>query len=100
MVPLNVSVTHCLGQPAAIDRVQQLLDRLQREYAGQISDVRGQWDDNQLKFGFSVSGLPIDCKLTVQESDVSVSSDLPLAAALFRGKIESWIRDELRGLLS
>ncbi len=82
-----------------MDRVQQFLDKLQREYAGQISNVEGQWDDNRLKFGFDITGLAIACTLVVEEDRVDVSSSLPLAAALFKGKIESWIRDELQGLL-
>jgi hypothetical protein len=96
----QVSVPHQLGQQAAKDRVQQLLDSLQREYAGQISDVQGQWDNNQLKFGFHFSGLPITCTAAVEADHVQVSSSLPLAAALFRGKIETWIRDELQRQLA
>lgn len=100
MVPIQISVPHQLGQQAAKDRVQLFLDSLQREYASQISQVQGDWENNRLQFGFHTSGLPIACTLDVEQERVQVRSSLPLAAALFRGKIESWIRDELQRVLS
>jgi len=100
MVPIQISVPHQLGPQAAKDRVQQFLDSLQREYASQISDVQGDWDNNGLQFGFHTSGLPIACTLDVEQDHVQVRSSLPLAAVLFRGKIESCIRDELQRMLT
>lgn len=100
MVPIQISVPHQLDQQAAKDRVQQFLDGLQREYAHQISGVQGDWDNNRLQFGFHTSGLPIACTLDVEPDRVQVRSSLPLAAAFFRGKIESWIRDELQRVLA
>jgi hypothetical protein len=100
MVPIQISVPHQLGQQAAKGRVQQFLDTLQREYANQISQVQGAWENNRLQFGFHTSGLPIACTLDVEPDHVQVRSSLPLAAALFRGKIESWIRNELQVVLA
>ncbi|MFN0021723.1 MAG: polyhydroxyalkanoic acid system family protein [Pirellulaceae bacterium] len=100
MVPIQISVRHQLGQQAAKLRVQQFLDSLQREYANQISDVQGDWDNDRLQFGFHISGLSIACTLDVEENQVQVRSSLPLAAVLFRGKIEGWIREELEHRLA
>jgi hypothetical protein len=66
MVPIQISVPHQLGPQAAKDRVQQFLDGLQREYANQISDVQGDWDNNRLQFGFHISILD-PCTLDVEE---------------------------------
>jgi len=100
MPSFNVSVPHDLGQAAARARVEQFLDAVQRDYAEQVRNVSGEWEDNQLSFRFITSGLNISGTLAVKESVVEVSGPLPLVAALFRGKIEQQIRAELAKLLS
>ncbi|MEX2173102.1 MAG: polyhydroxyalkanoic acid system family protein [Pirellulaceae bacterium] len=100
MAGLNVSVPHGLGREAALTRVRSFLDGVQRDYAGEVSDVRGQWNENQLDFGFAARGFPIQGSLVVDDGAVHVSGPLPFAALLFRGKIEQTIRSELEKLLA
>ena len=100
MPSYQVSVPHQLGREAARGRVEQFLEAVQRDYAAHISNVQGTWAGDQLQFGFSASGLAISGTMQVEESAVQVSGPLPLAAALFRGRIEQTIRDELQKLLS
>jgi hypothetical protein len=100
MASYNVRVPHALGREMALARVARFLDDVQRDYAAHMSDVEGQWSDNRLQFGFVASGLRISGTLLVEETSVHVSGPLPLAAALFRGRIEQTIRDELQRLLS
>jgi len=100
MPSFSVSVQHDLGQPAARQRVEAFLDTVLRDYAQSISNVDGQWTENQLAFRFVTSGLKISGMLVVEESLVAVSGPLPLAAVLFRGRIEQQIRDELLRLLA
>jgi hypothetical protein len=100
MPSYSVSVPHNLGQHPARERVEQFLNGVQRDYAGHVSDVSGEWDDNQLAFRFLASGLTVSGTLIVQETLVAVSGPLPFAAVLFRGRIEQTIREELQKLLS
>ena len=100
MPSYSVSVPHDLGQEAARARVEQFLDSVQRDYAAQVSNVSGEWTESRLAFRFVTTGLNISGTLVVEQSLVAVSGPLPLVAALFRGKIEQQIRDELRRLLS
>ena len=100
MPAFNVSVPHALGQPAALGRVQQFLDNVERDYAAHVSDVRGEWTGHRLQFGFVATGMPISGTLVVEESHVHVNGPLPLAAVLFRGRIEQTIREQLQQLLS
>jgi len=100
MPSYSVSVPHELGQSAARARVEQFLDAVQRDYAEQVRDVSGEWQENQLHFRFTATGLNISGVLNVEEQAVAVSGPLPLVAAFFRGKIEQQIRDELKKLLS
>ncbi|MCI0361367.1 MAG: polyhydroxyalkanoic acid system family protein [Planctomycetaceae bacterium] len=100
MAGFHVSVPHALGHEAALVRVQKFLDDVRENYAAHMSDVRGQWNGNRLEFGFSATGLPVQGTLVVDDAAVHVSGPLPLAALLFRGKIEQTIRQELEKLLS
>lgn len=100
MPSYQVTVAHELGQEAALARVGRFLDDVQRDYATHISDVRGAWTGNQLAFAFRASGLAVSGTLVVVEKSVHVAGPLPLAAVLFRGRIEQTIRDELQKLLS
>jgi hypothetical protein len=100
MPSYSVSVPHNLGQEPARERVEQFLEGVQRDYAAHVSDVCGEWSDNQLAFRFLASGLKVSGTLVVDETLVAVTGPLPLAAVLFRGRIEQTIRDELRKLLS
>src|SRR5262245_50394519 len=100
MPTFSVSVPHDLGQPAARQRVETFLETVRSDYAQYISDVDGQWTENRLAFRFATGGLHISGMLIVEESLVAVSGPLPLAAVLFRGRIEQQIRDELQRLLS
>ena len=100
MASFQVTVLHTLGQEMARVRVEQFLVSVERDYAAHLSEVRGQWSDNTLHFGFVASGLPINGTLAVEPGAVSVWGPLPLMAALFRGRIEQSIREQLERLLS
>jgi ABC-type sulfate transport system substrate-binding protein len=100
MSGFNVSVPHAIGREAALARVQRFLDDVRQNYAAHVSDVRGQWNENRLDFGFSATGLPVQGPLVVEDHAVHVSGPLPLAAMFFRGKIEQTIRHELEKLLA
>ena len=100
MPSYSVSVQHELGQAAARQRVEAFLETVLRDYAQSISNVDGQWTENRLAFRFVTSGLNISGMLVVEDTVVAVSGPLPLAAVLFRGRIEQQIRDELGRMLS
>jgi hypothetical protein len=100
MPSYQVSVLHVLGREVARNRVEQFLEAVQRDYAAYISNVQGAWAGDQLRFSFTATGLAISGTMQVEESAVQVSGPLPLAAALFRGRIEQTIKGELQKLLS
>ena len=100
MPSYSVSVAHSLGQPAARQRVESFLEQVVRDYGDYVSNVEGQWTGNRLAFHLMTSGLQISGQLTVEESLICVTGPLPLAAVLFRGRIEQQIRQELLRLLS
>src|SRR5438067_12694434 len=100
MASFQVTVPHALSQETARARVEKFLDDMQRDYAGQISDVQGTWNGNQLAFAFVATGLQIGGTLAVNDKDIQVSGPLPMVAMMFQGRIVKSIRDELQRLLS
>jgi hypothetical protein len=99
MPSYQIVVSHQLGRETARQRVEKLLERAMADYAAHLSDATGDWRGDELHFRFQASGLGINGKLVVEEARVSVGGPLPLAAAFFRGRIETMIRGELERLL-
>jgi len=100
MPTMRVSVKHDLGKEAALERVKNLLEALQREYATYLGNVRGEWAGDVLTFSFSAAGLPTHGIGTVRDSEIEVSGELPLPAVVLRGRIEQIITDELKKLVA
>lgn len=100
MAGYSVRVPHALGRGAALTRVQDFLDEAVRNFAADVSDVSGQWREHRLDFAFAARGLAVQGTLIVEEDAVLVSGPLPLAALLFRGRIEQTIRQELEKRLA
>jgi hypothetical protein len=99
MPSLTVHVPHDLPVPEAVSRLQNFLEEVRRDHGDRVSNVRGEWLDQTLLFGFTAMGMQIDGHLVVSEEVVRVTGNLPFAAALFRGTIERTIRTELEKLL-
>jgi hypothetical protein len=100
MPKLKIIVPHQLTQEEALRRTRGLLDEVKKQFADKISNVCEEWEGNNCKFSFSAMGLPTSGTLTVKPSEVELSGNLPLAAALLRTKIESTIRERAEKLLA
>ena len=100
MAGYSVRVPHALGGEAALLRMQEFLEFVRRNHAAEVTDVHGRWDANCLDFGLTVRGMRVQGRLAVEEDAVLVSGPLPLAALLFRGRIEQTIRQELEKILT
>jgi hypothetical protein len=99
MPRLNMAVSHNLTQDEAVKRMKNLLNDVKTQFADKISDLHEEWDGNMGKFTFSAMGFPVSGTLDVKTSQVEISGDLPIAAILFKRKIESTIRDRTETLL-
>jgi hypothetical protein len=95
MPRFSVHVPHQLSQQEAVSRVQGLLQRVKEKYQSQVSDLEESWADNVLSFKFKTYGFKIGGNLTAEADAVKIDGDLPIAAMMFKGRIEQTIRDEL-----
>lgn len=95
----TISVNHGLGQERAVELLKQFLPKLRDKFQGQVSDLQEAWNHNILDFSFKTFGFKIDGKLDVAEDNVKLEQNLPLAAMMFKAKIEESVRAELQRLL-
>jgi hypothetical protein len=100
MPRLNLTVPHHLPQDEALKRIRGLLKDIKTQFADKISDIHEEWSGNIGTFRFSAMGFPVSGSLTVKPSAVELSGDLPLLAAIYKGKIESTIRERAETLLA
>jgi hypothetical protein len=100
MSKLEMNIPHQLDQQEAVNRIQTLLKRVESQFGNQVQDLQQDWNGNQGAFSFKVMNMPVSGTLTVNQSDVSLDSQLPMAAAMFSGKIKSVIMEEAKKVLS
>ena len=100
MARFNITIPHHLPEKEAINRIKNLLHKLRKEFSDKISSIREEWEGNLAKFSFSIKGISISGKLTVNSSQVHLEGKLPLLAIPFKGKIENTIREEATKLLN
>ena len=103
MAKLNMVVSHRLTQDEALKRIKTLLNKMKNKFADEpdkFRDLHEEWQGNTGEFSFLAMGRPVSGTLTVKPSEVELSGKLPFAAMLFKGQIESTIREEAETLLA
>ena len=95
MPSLKLNHPHQLGQAEAVSRMHHLLARVKEKYQDQVSDLKESWNDNSLTFSFSTYGFKISGDVAVLPSEVRLDGQIPIAALVFKGRIENAIRDQL-----
>jgi putative polyhydroxyalkanoate system protein len=100
MPKFNVQVPHSLTREEARTRLERFADNLQRKFQTQVSDLHQSWEDDTLRFRFKTYGIPLSGGIAVGDAALDVDGDLPFSAMMFRGKIESSIREELEKLVA
>lgn len=100
MPAMKLSVEHALGQQVAAERLKLFSEKIKKKYEGQVKDFYETWHETGLEFGFTTLGATIKGKLQVEEDKVDFDGELPFAAMLFKGRIETEIRDSLTAALA
>ena len=100
MPKFNTAVPNPLGKDNARSAVEGLLSRVTEKYGDQVSALDQSWEGDTLNFSMTTYGFKITGNLVVEEEQVKIDGDLPFAAAMFKGKIEGSIRNELEKCLA
>jgi putative polyhydroxyalkanoate system protein len=100
MPKFGVRVPHSLSREEARSRLERFAETLQQKFADKVSDLQQSWEGDTLKFHFKTYGIALDGGITVGDNELNLSGDLPFAAMMFRGKIESDIREQLERIVA
>jgi hypothetical protein len=100
MPQLQMEVPHTLGQEEATKRLKDKFGLAKQMYQQHVSDLREEWTDHTLAFGFRAVGMAVPGTLAVEPSAVRIVAELPWAAMLAKGMIEQRIRQELGQILA
>jgi hypothetical protein len=97
---LNLAVPHTLDRAEARSRLEAFSGRIRAKYEGQVKDVKEWWEGDTLCFGFRTLGINIEGRVTVEDDRLTVDGNLPFSAMMFKGKIESSLREELEKIVA
>jgi putative polyhydroxyalkanoate system protein len=100
MPKFGVRVPHQLTKDEARSRLERFVEMIQAKYAGKVGDLEQSWEGDTLKFHFKTYGIPLNGGITVNDSELNLAGDLPFAAMMFKGKIESEIRESLERIVA
>lgn len=100
MPKLSFSVPHSLEKSEARSRLEAFAERVREKYQGQVKDVKEWWEGDNLCFGFRTMGVNIDGQLAVEDDHLDVNGNLPFSAMMFKGRIESSLKEELEKLMA
>ena len=98
MPKFGVRVPHTLSQEEARTRLERFAESLQKD--SRISDLEQSWEGDTLKFRFKTFGIPLEGGITIGEKELNLAGDLPFSAMMFKGKIESGVREKLEQLIA
>jgi hypothetical protein len=98
---LNVEVPHSLAQSEATKRLNNKHAEIKEKNTYTVTNLSETWvDSGTLEFSFKIYGFSITGSVHSLEHSVKMSVDIPLAAMMMRGMIESQIKTELTQVLS
>jgi hypothetical protein len=95
-----MTTAHALGTEEAERRLKAKLETARAHYGSLASDLREDWKDGTLSFGFKVMSVSVTGTMVVDDRAVRLSASVPFAVAIFKRAIERRIRAELGDLLS
>jgi hypothetical protein len=80
--------------------LEAFAEQIRSRFQGQVKDAKDWWEGDTLCFAFRTMGANIDGRLAVEDDKIALDGNLPFSAMIFKGKIESSIRDELEKVLA
>ncbi len=99
MPKFSVQVPHSLDKQEARQRLGRFADVIGEKFRDQVSELEQKWEGDTLQFRFKSFGIPLSGGITVTEKQLDLAGELPFSAMIFKGKIESSIREQLEKIV-
>jgi len=100
MKPLEVRIPHQLPLDEVRRRLDDAVVQAKSQYADTVGPIDASWETaDRLRVRLAVMGMHFDGSLDILVEELLVTLALPGMAALFAGRIQSGIEEQLGGLL-
>jgi hypothetical protein len=96
---LKLEIPHTLSADEAKSRLERFIESLQNKFQDKVSDLEQSWNNNTLSFSFKSFGFKVAGAIASLENKLDVNGEIPFTAMMFKGKIESEIREQLARLM-
>jgi len=94
---INFDIAHTLSTDEAKQRLQRFIEFSQSN--SQVSEFNHNWDGDTLSYDLKTFGIKILGNIAIQPEKLAVDCDLPFSAMMFKGKIESEMKQQIERLL-
>jgi hypothetical protein len=91
----HFEIPHTLSAGECKSRMERFIEALETKFQDKVHDLSQAWNGNTLNFGFKTFGIRVVGDMTAHDQRLEVNGDLPFAAMMFKGKIETEMRDQL-----
>ncbi|NOZ34660.1 MAG: hypothetical protein GXO80_05105 [Chlorobi bacterium] len=95
-----IQINHNLDKERGIICAEKIFFKLAEQYKDEFSDLKQETNGNEIDFSFKIRGMKINGQITVNENKVVIESNLPFAARIFQGMIETQIKENADKMLS
>jgi hypothetical protein len=92
---MTITQSHNLPFNVAKLRIDQLLNDLQKKYAGTISNPQKSWQLNTMNFSFTIAGMSVKGHVQVEADKCTLTGDLPFLARFMEGTIKKNIKEQM-----
>src|SRR5665213_1920811 len=100
MPKIQLSVAHNLGQEEAQRRAVKLISETREQFGGKVTDLDESWNGNIETFSFRALGFAVSGKMEVQPASLEIEINLPMAAMLFKSRVENEILTHAKSVLA
>jgi hypothetical protein len=101
MPKLNITVQHQLDKNEATKRLKIKHAEIKEKHIYTVTNLNETWTStDSMDFSFKIYGFSLNGSIASLDNAVQIKLDLPVAAMLFQGTIESEIKKELNQLLN
>jgi hypothetical protein len=94
MPKVSVAVPHELDPDEVVELAGPYVEKIVDDFQGE--DLEIEWNGRSANFSFKSLTFKIKGDVAVTENDIGVTVDLPLAAMLFKDKVEKAIAKNLK----
>ena len=95
MPKFSLEIPHNLSAEEAKSRLERFAESMHERFADKVSDLQQSWNGDTLAFGFKTFGIKVAGEIESAKEKLLVRGDLPLTAMMFKGKIESEMKQLL-----